>query len=79
MIRLGVAQSPAALGGQDDRFAWLEHLLDRGACDELDAVLLPELFQCGYSLDGVLSTLINFSLGSLSTRILAVIIALIIY
>ena len=56
MIRLGVAQSPAALGGQDDRFAWLEHLLDRGACDELDAVLLPELFQCGYSLDGVLST-----------------------
>ena len=56
MIRLGVAQSPAALGGQDDRVAWLEHLLDRGACDELDAVLLPELFQCGYSLDGVLAT-----------------------
>jgi predicted amidohydrolase len=56
MIRLGVAQSPAALGGQDDRVAWLEHLLDCGACDELDAVLLPELFQCGYSLDGVLAT-----------------------
>lgn len=56
MVRLGVAQSPAALGAQGDRFAWLEHLLDRGACDDLDAVLLPELFQCGYRLDCVLAT-----------------------
>ena len=56
MVRLGIAQSCAALGGQDERFAWLENLLDRGACDDLDAVLLPELFQCGYRLNGVLTT-----------------------
>lgn len=46
-MKAGILQSPGTLGGPDDRLPALEQAL-RSAQD-LDLLLCPELFQCGYN------------------------------
>lgn len=53
-MKAGILQSPGTLGGPDDRLPALEQAL-RSAQD-LDLLLCPELFQCGYNAGAEIAT-----------------------
>lgn len=50
MLRLALAQAPAALSTPADRLDWLRDTLPEVAQRGADLLLLPELFACGYNI-----------------------------
>ena len=53
-LRVAVAQCAGALDGAEARLAWLSDILHARGAAPLDLIVLPELFQCGYNIGGLL-------------------------
>lgn len=49
-LNIAIGQSPANLIGPQERLEWLEKCLKKIADYEVDLLLLPELFLCGYNI-----------------------------
>ena len=49
-LNVVVAQSPSGLLGPSQRFDWLKDHLEKGAAQEADILVLPELFLTGYNI-----------------------------
>jgi len=51
ILNVTILQSSGTLDGPSDRIAWLQNTIENEVDENIDLVILPELFQSGYFID----------------------------
>lgn len=68
-LSVAIAQCPGDLDGSDARLDWLESELGRHEGRDIDLVVLPELFQCGYNVGDLVLGRAETSTGPFAAEI----------